>query len=99
MANTDVKYGSLASWADQLDSLNKEMRQKLEDIQKKINNLNGEAYESNSAVSIRGKITDMKPRFDQYKDVCDSYITFIKRAAEEWEATEVGRTQNADQFI
>lgn len=99
MADTYINYGTFESWANKLDSLNKELRQKLEDIQTKINNLNGEAYESNSAVSIRGKITDMKPRFDQYKDVCDNYITFIKRTAEEWKATDEARKQNAEQFI
>lgn len=99
MADTVIKYGTIGTWASKLDSLNKDLRQQLDDIQKKINSLNGEAFESNSAVSIREKITNMTPRFQQYQDVCDNYITFLKNAAEEWKTTDAGRDANAKQFI
>lgn len=100
-SSTDIyiNYATFESWASKLDGLNKELRQELEQIQKKVNSLNGQAFESNSAVTIREKITGMTPRFDQYKDVCDNYITFIKRTAEEWKTTDAARNQNANQFI
>ena len=51
-----INYGNFDTHAQQIDAKNKEMRETLNEIQKKINGLAGD-YESNSAVTIREKIT------------------------------------------
>lgn len=96
--NIYVNYGEFDNWAGKFSSINKELRSKLDEIQRKINGLAGD-YESNAAVEIRSKITDMTKRFDSYEKVVDDYCSFLRRAAENWKATEAGITNNASNFI
>ena len=73
------------------------MRETLNEIQKKINGLAGD-YESNSAVTIREKITGMTPRFESYQQVVDSYVKFIRNAAAQAKNLEGTINANASQF-
>lgn len=100
MAETKhVAYGKLEGWASKLDGLNNEMKNELETIQKKITSLNGAAYESNSAVTIREKIQGMTPRFEQYYDVVNNFSKFLRNTAQAYEATEGSLDSNAKNFI
>lgn len=73
------------------------MRRTLDEIQRKINSLKGD-WESNSAVTIRDKITNMTGRFESYEKVVDSYVRFIRNAAEQSRTLETTINSNASQF-
>ncbi len=92
-----INYGNFDTHAQQIDAKNKEMRETLNEIQKKINGLAGD-YESNSAVTIREKITGMTPRFESYQQVVDSYVKFIRNAAAQAKNLEGTINANASQF-
>lgn len=83
-----INYGKFGEHADRIDHKNKEMRKTLDDIQAKINSLKGD-YESNAAEAIRQKITNMSSRFENYQQVVDSYVKFIRNAATQTKNTEV----------
>ena len=93
-----INYGSFDSWAQSIDAKNKSLLDDLHEIQRLINSLQGE-WESNSAVTIRGKITGMENRFQQYHDVVDNYVKFIRNTAAEYKATETANDSNAQEFI
>ncbi len=63
-----------------------------------MNSLKGE-WESNSAVTIRSKITGMENRFQQYYDVVDNYAKLVRNTGESYRATETSNDSNAQQFI
>lgn len=90
-------WGKFNAHADSIDQKNKEMRRTLDDIQAKINGLKGD-YESDAAETIREKITNMSSRFESYQQVVNSYVKFIRNAAETARNTERVLDSNASQF-
>ena len=92
-----INYGKFEGHAEGIDNKNKEMRQTLDEIQKKINSLKGD-WEGNSAETIRQKITGMTPRFESYQQVVSSYVKFIRNAAEQSKILEGTINSNASQF-
>ncbi len=93
-----VNYGTFDSHAQTMAGYNKNLLDKLHDIQNLINSLEGE-WESDSAVEIRGKITGMEGRFQSYYDVVDNYAKFLRNTAEVYRKTEGGNLGNAKNFI
>lgn len=83
--------------ARDIDTKNGEMRQTLDDIQKKINNLKGD-WESDSAETIRQKITNMSSRFENYQQVVNNYAKFLRNAAAQSKNLENTLNTNASQF-
>ena len=59
----------------------------LNDIKTTINNLEG-SWASEAGAEIRAAITAMQPRFDQYKQVTDSYREFLLKTADLYARTE-----------
>ncbi len=94
-----INYGSIDGWTSKLEGLNNDMKNELQTIQKKITSLQGDLYESKDARTIREKINGMTPRFEQYYDVVSNYVTFLRRAKEEYMSTEAANDSNAKQFI
>lgn len=92
-----INYGKFDGHADSIDNKNKEMRTTLDDIQTKINNLKGD-WESNSAETIRQKITNMSSRFESYQQVVNNYVKFIRNAAAQSRNLEGTINSNAGQF-
>lgn len=92
-----INYGQFDKHADGIDKKNREMRQTLDDIQAKINSLQGD-WESNSAETIRKKITGMSSRFESYQQVVNSYVKFIRNAAAQSKNLEGTIDSNASQF-
>ncbi len=70
----------------------------LHNIQNKINSLSGD-WESNSAVTIRSKITNMEGTFQQYYEVVDKYAKFLNNAAEQFKTMEAGLDMRAQDFV
>lgn len=92
-----INYGKFDGHADSIDQKNREMRTTLDDIQAKINSLKGD-WESNSAETIRQKITNMSSRFENYQQVVHSYVKFIRNAAAQSKNLESTINSNASQF-
>lgn len=92
-----INYGNFDKHADSIDKKNRDMRKTLDDIQAKINSLKGD-WESNSAETIRQKITNMTSRFENYQQVVNSYVKFIRNAASQSKNTENAINSNASQF-
>lgn len=93
-----VDYGKFEQRATTLSKQNQTLLDELHTIKELINSLAG-GWESNSAVEIREKITAMEPRFEDYYNVVDNYVKFIRNTAQAYEATEKTNTSNAEQFI
>ena len=93
-----VEYGRFEQRAATLSKQNQTLLEELHDIKNLINSLAGD-WESDSAVRIRDKITAMEPRFEDYYDVVDNYVKFIRNTEQAYRATEKTNTSNADQFI
>lgn len=98
MATMYINYGSFESWAGKISSSNDALLEDLHEIQRLINSLAGE-WESNSAVTIREKITGMESRFKEYHRIVNNYAVFLRNTAAEWKTQEQANDANAQQFI
>ena len=98
MATMYVNFGSFENWATKISADNDKLLQQLEDINTKINSLSS-SYQSDASSTIRDKITGMKPRFDQYHQVIDSYARFIRSTGEAYRGTENINNNTASDFL
>lgn len=92
-----IKYEKFEEHAAKIERKNGDMRNTLDDIQKKINSLQGD-WESDSASTIRQKITGMTSRFESYQQVVNSYVKFIRNVATQTQNLETTINSNASQF-
>jgi uncharacterized protein YukE len=55
-------------------------------------------WKSDAATDIRAAMNALKPRFEEYKDVVESYAKFLVNTAQSYESTEAAIQNNANQF-
>ena len=87
----------LLDTAEKVRSINNNMDQKLADINKSMNDLEA-TWTSSGATIIRNKMNGMKPRFEEYKSVVESYAKFLVNTAQNYETTEQLVKSNASEF-
>lgn len=98
MATMTVNYGTFDEWARQISGDNDTLRRTLEEICATINALEA-TYQSNASTAIREKITNMRSKFDDYFQVVDGYVRFIRTTGQAYKIIEEINTNKADQFI
>ena len=87
----------LVDTAKKIRDCNTKMDQKLADCNKEMNNLEAN-YKSDAATDIRAAMNALKPRFEEYRTVVESYAKFLDRTAQSYEATETSIQNNANAF-
>ena len=87
----------LVDTAEKVRSINKSLDDKLADINKSMNDLEA-TWKSDAASDIRAAMNALKPRFEEYKNVVESYAKFLVNTAQSYEATESAVQSNANQF-
>lgn len=87
----------LVDTAGKVRSINDALDQKLADINKNMNDLEA-TWKSDAAEDIRAAMNALKPRFEEYKAVVESYAKFLVNTAQSYESTETSIQSNANQF-
>lgn len=87
----------LTETAGKIRTINGNMDSKLTDINNKMNALES-TWQSSAATDIRAAMNAMKPRFEEYKNVVESYAKFLDTTAASYETTEAAAQNNASQF-
>lgn len=87
----------LVDTADKVRTLNSTLDQKLADINKSMNDLEA-TWKSDAATDIRAAMNALKPRFEEYKNVVESYAKFLVNTAQNYDTTESTIQNNAGQF-
>ena len=89
MAETTIKISTqvLLDTATEVRNINGVMDQDLADINSKMNALEA-TWQSDAAKDIRSAMNALKPRFEQYKSVVESYAKFLVNTAQSYENTE-----------
>ncbi len=92
-----VDKRALESTAETVNKKSQLQFDTLDDIKKTINNLQG-SWASDAGEEIRAAITGMEKRFEQYKEVTDSYCQFLLKTAQAYADTENELTRLAGEF-
>jgi len=87
----------LTDTAQKVRNCNTAMDQKLADINKNMNDLEA-TWKSDAASDIRAAMNALKPRFEEYKNVIESYAKFLVNTAQSYETTEGAIQSNANAF-
>lgn len=87
----------LLDTADKVRTINSTLDQKLADINKNMNDLEA-TWKSDAATDIRAAMNALKPRFEEYKNVVESYAKFLVNTAQNYESTESSVQTNASAF-
>lgn len=95
--NINVSSEALNETASKIRTCNTEMDEQLTEILTKVNNLE-DSWSSTASDTIRNAMNAMKPKFEQYKEVVESYAKFLVDTAQLYEETESTINSNASQF-
>ena len=87
----------LLDTAQKVRDINSTMDSKLNDINKNMNDLEA-SWKSDAATDIRAAMNALKPRFEECKNVVESYAKFLVNTAQSYESTESAIQNNANQF-
>ena len=87
----------LLETADKVRTINNTLDTKLADINKNMNDLEA-TWKSDAATDIRAAMNALKPRFEEYKNVVESYAKFLATTAQSYETTESAIQNNASAF-
>ena len=78
----------LLDTAEKVRTINTTMDGKLADINKTMNDLES-TWRSDAATDIRAAMNALKPRFEEYKTVVESYAKFLVNTAQSYDVTEI----------
>ena len=87
----------LVETAVKMRNTNKEMDAKLKEINKSMNDLEAD-WKSDGATAIRSSMNALKPRFEEYRNVIESYAKFLDTTAQSYVSTETAVETNANAF-
>ena len=87
----------LVDTATKVRNINDALDSKLKDINTNMNNLES-TWKSDAASDIRAAMNALKPRFEEYKSVVESYAKFLNNTAQNYETTETTVQNNASAF-
>ena len=87
----------LSDTAKEVRTINGNLDSKLAEINKSMNDLEA-TWKSDAATDIRAAMNALKPRFEEYRNVIESYAAFLDRTAQSYETTEGAIQNNANAF-
>ena len=87
----------LLDTAEKVRNINTALDGKLAEINKNMNDLQA-TWKSDAANDIRAAMNAMKPRFEEYKNVVESYAKFLVNTAQGYETTESAIQSTASAF-
>ena len=87
----------LVDTASKVRNIKSTLDSKLAEINKSMNDLEA-TWKSGAASDIRAAMNALKPRFEEYKAVVESYAKFLVNTAQSYESTEGAIQTNAGAF-
>lgn len=92
-----ISLGEVAKTAGTIRTINQNLSTRLEDIKKEMNNL-ANTWQSDASNTVRENFNALAPRFEEYKNVVDSYAKFLDATVANYDATETAINSNASAF-
>lgn len=93
----NVSTQVLVDTAGKIRSINTNLDSKLAEINKCMNDL-GNTWKSEGATEIIAAMNALKPRFEEYKGIIESYAKYLEHTAQDYDVAEGTVTSNANAF-
>lgn len=91
-----IKPEELVSRANEISAINENMTSKLNTIKTQMDNLES-SWDSTAGKKIREAMNSLSPKFKEYQEVVNGYVTFLKDTAGAYKATDDTATTSVNQ--
>lgn len=95
MANMTIDTQKLKETASNVSTLKGEILDILAQFHTKVANL-ADTWDSDASRATVQGINELKPKFNNYSDVVDTYVNYLNTTAESYETTETTNKENAE---
>jgi len=92
-----ISLGEVAKTSQSITSLNNQLNSKLGDIKKQMGDL-AQTWISDASNTIQSKFNALAPRFEDYKNIVESYAKFLNMTVQSYDSTESAINNNANSF-
>lgn len=92
-----ISLGEVTKTAGSIKNLNQQLTLKLEDLGKEMNALQA-TWQSDSSDTIRNNFNALAPRFQEYREVIESYAKFLEETVNVYNTVETSINSNASAF-
>jgi len=97
--NINIQPAELRGLADNIVRQRDELSRQFEEMDAKMSNLEKDGWDSNSGRELRRKFASLHSDYkSKYPPAMDSYITFLRNTADEYERTESDRSADINQL-
>ncbi len=94
MSNINISLAEVSETASKMRNLNMMMYEDLEMMKKDMNSLDV-SWISDGSNEIRNRFNLLSSKFDEYKNVIDSYVNFLELTVSSYDSLETTITNNA----
>jgi WXG100 family type VII secretion target len=93
----NISLGEVSKTAGTIRTLNTTLTARLEDIKKEMDGL-AATWQSEGSETIRGNFNALAPKFENYREIIESYAKFLDTTVASYDAAETQINSNASQF-
>lgn len=94
MAMINISMNEVSETAGKIRNLNQMMYEELNEMKREMNSLNG-SWISDASEEIRNRFNQFSLRFDNQKEVIDSYAKYLDMTVSSYETLEAAVQNNA----
>ncbi|MBR3310469.1 MAG: WXG100 family type VII secretion target [Solobacterium sp.] len=94
MAMINISMNEVSDTAGKIRNLNQMMYEELNEMKREMNSLNG-SWISDASEEIRNRFNQFSLRFDNQKEVIDSYAKYLDMTVSSYETLEAAVQNNA----
>jgi len=92
-----ISLNEVQSTANQIRSLNQNLSARLDEIRNEMNALQN-TWNSDASNTIRSNFNALQPKFENFREVVNSYSTFLDQTVNAYNAAEDAINNNASAF-
>ena len=96
-AGINISLNEVSATAASLRSINASLTNTLAQIKTQMNNT-AQSWQSDAGATIRDRFNSLAPRFEQYREVVDSYAKFLDTTVTNYNSTEGSINSAANSF-
>ena len=92
-----ISFEDVSAAAGTIAGTNEQLTDRLNQISIVMANLSA-TWQSEAAETIRGKMESMKPKFENYREIIDSYVKFLNKTVSTYTEAETAINAAASAF-
>ena len=92
-----ISLGEVSSTAGSIRTINTNLGTRLDEIKKEMNDL-AQTWQSDASNTVRERFNSLAPKFDNYRQIIESYAKFLDNTVTNYDATESSINSNASAF-